>query len=120
MLTFKWDLDDELSQLYLRKDMDNFWKKWQNISLKEILLHFMLEAMQSLKILHKEAFYNASFNSYSDASLKVRLGNLDMNVIKTYYGVSTLIKRKVCEEVYVTANIAKIALQSVKRIQWQV
>ena len=36
MLTFEWDLDDELSQLYLRKDMDNFWKKWQNISKRNI------------------------------------------------------------------------------------
>jgi len=31
MLAFEWDLDDELSQLYLRKDMDNFWKKWQKL-----------------------------------------------------------------------------------------
>ena len=31
MLAFEWDLDDELSQLYLRKDMNNFWKKWQKL-----------------------------------------------------------------------------------------
>jgi len=28
-MAFEWDLDDELSQCYIRKDMDKFWKKWQ-------------------------------------------------------------------------------------------
>ena len=27
---FEWDLDDELSQYYLAKDTDKFWKKWQS------------------------------------------------------------------------------------------
>jgi len=26
----EWDLDDKLSQYYLAKDMDKFWKKWQS------------------------------------------------------------------------------------------
>ena len=28
-MAFEWDLDDELSQCYIRKDIDKFWKKWQ-------------------------------------------------------------------------------------------
>ena len=52
MLAFEWDLDDELSQLYLQKDMDNFWKKWQkNVFVKEIFLRLILKAIQSLMIL---------------------------------------------------------------------
>ena len=30
-LEFVLNLDDEISQLYLKKDMDKFWKKWKSI-----------------------------------------------------------------------------------------
>ena len=60
ILAFEWDLDDELSQLYLWKDIDNFWKKWQKrFFLKEILLHLILEAIQSFTILQN--FLNRLF-----------------------------------------------------------
>ena len=29
-LEFELNQDDEISQLYLKKDMDNFWKKWNS------------------------------------------------------------------------------------------
>ena len=97
MLAFEWDLDDELSQLYLRKDMDNFWKKWQKRFCKRNIApphiggntepHDIAECFN-------QAFSNACFNSYSDeasiASLKVRLCNLDVNVTKNTFCVSDI------------------------------
>ena len=34
-LAFEWDLDDELSDHYLRKDMDQFWKKMEKTVFKK-------------------------------------------------------------------------------------
>ena len=35
VLAFEWDLDDELSEHYLRKDMEQFWKKMETTVLQK-------------------------------------------------------------------------------------
>jgi len=34
--TFNWDLDEELSEIYLRKDLDQFWKKMEILFFKKV------------------------------------------------------------------------------------
>jgi len=83
-LAFEWDLDDELSQLYLRKDMDSFWKKWQNRFSKRNIVPPHIDGNtepQDIVECFKESFSAACFNSYADkasvAELQAKLSEVD-------------------------------------------
>ena len=81
---FEWDLDDELSQVYLRKDMEKFWKKWQQrFSKKNAVPSHVDHYTDSVDIAEhfKQVFTSSNFDSYSDiqsvTELKEKLSNMD-------------------------------------------
>lgn len=83
-LAFEWDLDDELSDHYLRKDMDQFWKKWKKRFSKRNNLPLHIGGFtdpQDIANQFKEAFSDYCFDSYDDkdsiSELCVKLSNSD-------------------------------------------
>ena len=70
-LSFEWDLDDELSELYLRKDMSRFWKNWQSrFSKRSLIPQHVNNSTDAHEIAEKFCMHFAasSFDSYSDDS----------------------------------------------------
>ena len=68
-LAFEWDLDDELSEHYLRKDMEQFWKKWKRRFSKRNLLPSHIGGLTDPKDIadqFKQAFSDHCFDSYDD------------------------------------------------------
>jgi len=68
--SFEWDLDDELSELYLRKDMSRFWKNWQSRFSKRSLIPQHVNSADAHEIAEKFCMHFAarSFHSYFDDS----------------------------------------------------
>ena len=104
MLAFEWDLDDELSQLYLQKiwiiSGRNGKKRFSKRNISPPHIEGTTEP-HDIAECFKEAFSNACFNSYSDeasiASLKVRLRNLDVNMTKNTFCVGDIENALKCE-----------------------
>ena len=70
-LSFKCDLDDELSELYLRKDMSRFWKNWQSrFSKRSLIPQHVNNSTDAHEIVKKFCMHFAasSFDSYSNDS----------------------------------------------------
>jgi len=68
-LAFEWDVDDELSQYYLQKDMDKFWKKWQSRFSKKNVVPTQIGGYtddQDIANCFKQTFSDCCFDSYSD------------------------------------------------------
>ena len=68
-LAFEWDLDDELSQPYLQRDMNNFWNKWQSRFSKRTIIPSQVGGCtdsQDIANCFKEAFSKCSIDSYKD------------------------------------------------------
>ena len=71
MLNFEWDLDDDLSQLYLRKDMNKFWRNWQSRFSKRNVKPQHIDNLTDPQLIADrfgEAFVKGSFDSYTDYS----------------------------------------------------
>jgi len=67
---FNWDLNEELSQIYLRKDFSHFWKKWRPRFSKRSTepLHIDSETRpEKIAERFKEVFAGSSFDSYVDS-----------------------------------------------------
>jgi len=103
-LTFEWDVDDELSQAYLRKDMDKFWKKWQQrFGKKNTVPPHIGGNTDSVGIAQqfKQAFTASCFDSYTDrqsiSELKDRLEKVDnRDIVKNVFDVTDIEKALVC------------------------
>jgi len=75
-MAFEWDLDDELSQCYTRKDMDKFWKKWQQRFSKRRCAPAHIEGFTDAQCIaerFKMSFSEHSFDSYSDSESVTQL-----------------------------------------------
>jgi len=64
-------LDDDLSQLYLRKDMNKFWRNWQSRFSKRNVKPQHIDNLtdpQQIAERFGEVFVKGSFDSYVDYS----------------------------------------------------
>ena len=68
------DLDDEISELYLRKDINHFWQKWNSKFSKKNVIPSMVNGVSGdnkIAEIFRDTFSSVYYDSYSDNTCTV-------------------------------------------------